>query len=152
MRAVPGSPTLHLKAKALFSTDFKGVDSHGASFEPEVRWRFERFGGTPAALTLGIQPAWASRELHGHFYDVDVPYVAPGRPAYRARSGYLGTELKLTLSRRVSDSLSWFVAARAMSLHGAANERSPLLLRSTTLDVGAGLLWTPWRSRQVVPG
>jgi outer membrane protein len=152
MRAVPGSPTLHLKAKALFSTDFRGVDNQGASFEPELRWRFERFGGTPAALTAGVQAAWATRDLHGHFYDVDAAYAVPGRPAYRARSGYLGTELRLALSRRVSASLSWFVAVRAMSLHGAANELSPLLIRTTTLDVGAGLLWTPWRSRQLVPG
>jgi outer membrane protein len=152
LRAVPGSPTLHLKAKALFSTDFKGVDNQGASFEPELRWRFERFGGLPAGLTVGIQPAWATRRLHGHFYDVDPRYAAAGRPAYRAGGGYLGTEFKLTLSRRAGESVSWFVAARAMSLHGAANEQSPLLRRSTTLDVGVGLLWTPWRSRQPAPG
>jgi outer membrane scaffolding protein for murein synthesis (MipA/OmpV family) len=152
LRAVPGSPALHLKAKAVFSTDFRSVDGRGGSIEPELRWRFERFGGTPAALSVGIQSAWASRELQGYFYDVDAAFAVPGRPAYRARGGYLGSELRLALSRRASDSLSWFVAVRAMSLHGAANSDSPLLLRSATLDVGAGLLWTPWRSRQRAPG
>ena len=84
--------------------------------------------------------------------DVDAAFAVPGRPAYRARGGYLGSELRLALSRRASDSLSWFVSVRAMSLSGAANSDSPLLLRSATLDVGAGLLWTPWRSRQRAPG
>jgi outer membrane scaffolding protein for murein synthesis (MipA/OmpV family) len=150
LRRVPGSPTVHAKAKALLSTDFGGFDGRGASFEPELRWRFDRVGGTRSSLVLGIQPAWASRALHRYFYQVDPQYATTARPAHRARGGYLGTELKLTLSRRAGDSLSWFVALRAMSLHGSANESSPLLRRDATVDVGAGLLWTPWRSAQRV--
>lgn len=146
LRSVPGAPTLHLKARALFSTDFRHIDGRGASVEPELRWRFERFGGTPAALVLGVQPVWASRALQRYFYEVASGQAVPGRPAYAARAGYLGTELKATLTRRVSDSVSWFVAVRAMSLDGAANEASPLLRRTSQLDVGAGMVWTPWRS------
>ena len=146
LRGVPGAPTLHLKARALFSTDFQRIDGRGASLEPELRWRLERFGGSSAALVLGIQPTWASRALHRYFYEVTPDQALPSRPAYAARAGYLGTEWKATLSRRVSTSVSWFVAARAMTLHGAANEDSPLLRRKSQLDVGAGLVWTPWRS------
>jgi outer membrane scaffolding protein for murein synthesis (MipA/OmpV family) len=147
LRAVPGQPTLHLKAKAVFSTDFGDVDRRGATFEPELRWRFERAFGTPSAFTVGVEPAWASRSLQGYFYGVDPAHATAARPAYRARAGYLGTQLKLTLSRRVSDSLSWFVAVRAMSLHGTRNDASPLLRSESGVDVGAGLLWTPLRSR-----
>jgi outer membrane protein len=146
LRRLPGAPALHVKARALFSTDFRHIDGRGAAFEPELRWRFERIGGTPASLVLGVQPSWASRELHRYFYEVTPAQATPARPAYGARGGYLGTELKATLSRRVSDSVSWFVAVRALSLGGAANEASPLLRRTSQLDVGAGLVWTPWRS------
>jgi outer membrane protein len=146
LRRLPGAPALHLKARALFSTDFRRIDGRGAAFEPELRWRFERIGGTPASLVLGVQPSWASRELHRYFYEVTPAQAAPARPAHVARGGYLGTELKATLSRRVSDSVSWFVAVRAMTLSGAANEASPLLRRTSQLDIGAGVVWTPWRS------
>jgi outer membrane scaffolding protein for murein synthesis (MipA/OmpV family) len=146
LRRMPGSPTLHLKGRALFSTDFRRIDGRGASFEPELRWRFERWGGTPASLVLGVQPTWATRALHRYFYEVTPEQATAGRPAYAAGSGYLGTELKLTVSRRISASLSWFVAARALALQGAANQDSPLLRRDSQLDVGAGLVWTPWRS------
>jgi outer membrane scaffolding protein for murein synthesis (MipA/OmpV family) len=146
LRRVPGAPTLHLKARALFSTDFRHIDGRGASFEPELRWRFERWGGTPASLLLGLQPTWGSRGMMRYFYEVTPDQAMAGRPAYAARAGYLGTELKATVSHRISGSLSWFVAVRALSLHGAANEDSPLLQRSGQIDLGAGLVWTPWKS------
>ena len=142
-----GSPTLHLKARALMSTDLRDIHGRGVALDPELRWRVSPLAGWPGALTFGVQPTWASRSLHKYFYEVEPSQATPERPAYQARAGYLGTELNLTLSRRHSDSLSWFVTARGMSLHGAANLRSPLLRDTGTLSVGAGILWTPWHSQ-----
>jgi len=139
-------PTLHLKLRALMSTDFKRLDERGVSFDPEVRWRFGRIGGTPAALTLSLQPTWASRALQAYFYEVDPSQVTAARPAYRARAGYLGTDLGATLSHSPAPGLSWFVTARLSSLHGAANADSPLLRERSNVSVGTGLIWTPWRS------
>ena len=141
-----GSPTLHLKARALMSTDFNDIHGRGVALDPELRWRVSPLAGWPGALTFGVQPTWASRSLHKYFYEVDASQATPTRAAYQARAGYLGTELNLTLSRRHSDNLSWFVTARGMSLHGAANLHSPLLRDTSTLSVGAGVLWTPWHS------
>jgi outer membrane scaffolding protein for murein synthesis (MipA/OmpV family) len=81
-----------------------------------------------------------------YFYEVEPAQATPERPAYRARAGYLGTELNLLLMHRASASLTWSVTARGMALHGAANAASPLLRDKTTLSIGAGVLWTPWRS------
>ena len=81
-----------------------------------------------------------------YFYEVEPAQATPERPAYRARAGYLGTELNLLLTRRESASLTWFATARGMALHGAANAASPLLRAKTTLSIGAGVLWTPWQS------
>lgn len=141
-----GGPTLHLKWRALMSTDFKRIDERGFSFDPELRWRLPHVTHSPATLTLSLQPTWASRALHRYFYEVQPGEATPQRPAYRARAGYLGTELGATLSRRTTPSLSWFVTAQFMSLHGSANEHSPLLRDKTNFSVGAGLVWTPWRS------
>jgi outer membrane scaffolding protein for murein synthesis (MipA/OmpV family) len=139
-------PTLHLKLRAVMSTDFHRIDSRGATFDPELRWRLRPLAGAPAQLTLSVQPTWASRTLQRYFHQVDPGLATPTRPAYDARAGYLGTELGATWSWRHSDSLSWFVAARAMSLHGAANADSPLLRDKSNFNVGAGVVWTPWHS------
>lgn len=139
-------PTLHLKARAMISTDWKRADERGFTFDPEVRWRLPRVAGTPAALTLSAQPTWASRRLQQYFYEVAPAYATAMRPAYAARAGYLGTELAATLTHRPARQFSWFVTARAMSLHGAANEASPLLRDRSNVAVGAGIVWTPWRS------
>ncbi len=146
-----GSPTLRLKARALTSTDLHSLQGRGVMVDPELRWRFSPlavnpFGGGPAALNLGLQPIWASRTASQYFYQVEPAQAKAGRPAYAARAGYLGTELSLGLSGRQSDSLSWFVTARGISLHGAANSASPLLRSQANYSLGAGLIWTPWHS------
>jgi outer membrane scaffolding protein for murein synthesis (MipA/OmpV family) len=145
-----GGPTLHLKARAVMSTDFRRVDRRGATFDAELRWRLRPLAGSLGWLTLSVQPTWASRSLQRYFYQVDAGQATAMRPAHDARAGYLGTELGATWSRRHSDSLTWFVAARALSLHGAVNRGSPLLRERTNLSVGAGLVWTPWQSSERV--
>lgn len=145
--AAQGSgPTLHLKLRALGSTDFERIDSRGASVSSELRWRWRGVAGPASALTLSVEPTWASRPLQRYFYEVDASQATATRPAYAARAGYLGTEFGATLRQRVSRELSWYASANLMSLHGAANTASPLLASRSNLAVGAWLVWTPWRS------
>lgn len=141
-------PTLHLKLRALGSTDFERVDSRGASIAPELRWRFRGVAGPASALTLSVEPTWASRPLHRYFYEVDAAQATATRPAYRARAGYLGTEFGVSLRQRVSRELSWFVSGSLTSHHSAANTASPLLASRSNVAVGAGLVWSPWRSSE----
>ncbi len=143
-----GGPTLHLKLRALGSTDFERIDSRGASFAPELRWRFRGVAGPTSALTLSVEPIWASRPLHRYFYEVSAAQATATRPAYAARAGYLGTEFGVSLRQRLNRDLSWFVSTNLMSLHGAANTASPLLASRSNLGVGVGLVWTPWRSSE----
>lgn len=145
-RGSGGGPTVHLKTRALFSTDFKDIERRGYSFDPDVRWRLRPQALPKAAVTLWVQPTWASRALQQYFYAVDPAHATASRPAHAARAGYLGTEFGATLSRREHRSLSWFVTARALSLHGAVNRDSPLLRDRFNLNLGAGIVWTPWHS------
>jgi hypothetical protein len=142
-----GAPTLHLNLRAVFSTDFHRIDLRGATFGPELRWRLP-LAHAASSLVLSVQPAWATRALQRYFYQVDPAQATATRPAYEARAGYLGTGLGATWTRRESDTLSWFFGARVESLHGAANAGSPLLRSRTNLNVGAGVVWLPWRSRE----
>lgn len=147
LRRHRGSPTLHLKARSLVSTDFRKIHDRGVAFDPELRLQLGAPSGERGTLTLGIQPTWASRPLMRYLYDVEPAQATAERPAYRARAGYLGTELNLLLTHRESASVTWFATARGMLLHGAANSASPLLRDKTTLSIGAGVLWTPWQSQ-----
>jgi outer membrane scaffolding protein for murein synthesis (MipA/OmpV family) len=146
LKTWPGKPTLHLKLRAILSTDFSRVDSRGISFDPQLRWRLPQVAGTPATLSLSLQPSWASRSLQSYFYQVNPSEATASRPAYNARAGYMGTEVGMTLSHRPQRDVSWFVTARLLSLHGAANTASPLLRDKSNFSVGAGVVWTPWRS------
>ena len=145
-----GGPTLHLKLRALMSTDLRRVDARGYSFDPELRWRASAPPWLGGDLTLWLQPTWASRTLHRYFYEVTPGQATPTRPAYTARAGYLGSEAGVTLVRRPEPTWSWFVTARFMSLHGSANTASPLFRDRGNLNIGAGIVWTPWRSSVTV--
>jgi hypothetical protein len=109
-------PSLYLKLRALMSTDLRHLDAHGFSLDPELRWRLQAIAGRPAALTLSLQPTWASRPLHRYFYEVTAAEATATRPAFAARPGYLGTAVGDTLSDRAARNLSWLVTARVMSL------------------------------------
>jgi outer membrane scaffolding protein for murein synthesis (MipA/OmpV family) len=146
LRAQWGSPTLHLKMRALMSTDFRAVHGRGVALDPEVRWHFKPASIPRSALSFGVQPTWATRPLMRYFYTVEPAQASAARPAYEARAGYLGTELNLLLTRRESASLAWFATVRGMALQGAANAASPLLRDKSTLSLGAGIVWTPWHS------
>jgi len=137
-------PSLHLKSRAMFSTNFRHVDAHGFTLDPELRWRLPLGGASRCALTWFVQPTWASRELQRYFYEVSNAQATADRPAYTARAGYLGTEFGATLSGRLDHGLSWFATGRAMSLSGAANEASPLFKSRLNTSIGAGVMWLFW--------
>lgn len=139
----------HFKLRAIQSTDFRRIDSRGGTFSTELRWREFGVLGAGSVLTASIEPTWASRPLQRYFYGVSASEATATRPAYEARAGYLGTELGLSLRRRIAPDLSWFVAADLNLMHGAANRASPLLASKTNLSFGAGLVWTPWRSSEM---
>lgn len=142
----PGSPTLRMKLRAIMSTDLQRIDQRGTSFEPELQWRIARIADTPATLSLSIQPGWGSQSLQSYFYQVNTEEATAARPAFTARAGYMGTEAGLTLTHKPQPDFSWFITARLLSLHGTANRHSPLLRDNSNFSIGAGVVWTPWRS------
>ncbi len=139
----------HFKLRAIQSTDFRRFDSRGGTFSTELRWREFGVLGAGSALTASIEPTWASEPLQRYFYGVSAGEATAMRPAYEARAGYLGTSVGLSLRQRLSRDLAWFVAADLNAMHGAANRASPLLASKTNLSLGAGLVWTPWRSSEM---
>lgn len=143
-----GGASAHFKLRAIQSTDFRGIDSRGGTASMELRWREFGVNGPGSVLTAAVEPTWASRPLQRYFYQVDASQATATRPAYAARAGYLGTEFGLSLRQRITPELSWFVAGNINAMQGAANRASPLLASRTNVTVGAGMVWTPWRSSE----
>lgn len=146
-----GGASAHFKLRAIGSTDWRRVDARGSTASAELRWREPGVIGPGSVLTASLEPVWASRSLQRYFYEVTPAQATAQRPAYAARSGYLGTEIGLSLRQRFSRELSWFVAGEVNALHGAANRASPLLADKTNVSIGAGIVWTPWRSSESAP-
>lgn len=137
---------LRLPVRAVFTV---GGDARaiGATASPVLNLDLRHRG-----WNLGLQggPLWASRAYHAHFYDVDVAYAVPGRPAYRAPGGGAGWRFTVGASRRFEQVwVGGFV--RADSVAGAVFDASPLVRRRDNLSFGVALSWVLATSDEHVP-
>jgi len=138
------SVTVNLPVRAAVS--FGGsVRSQGFVLNPRVTYRDREFiGGT--SLSLSVGPIFATERLMDYFYEVRPQFALPGRPAYNAESGYLGTEVSLGVSRVLSPQVRVFTGAQLGAFNGATNRGSALLARETNLSFAFGLAWAFWES------
>jgi outer membrane scaffolding protein for murein synthesis (MipA/OmpV family) len=91
-------------------------------------------------LGASLGPDFADRRYHAYFYDVAPAYIRAGRPSYSAVSGYSGSSMYLTATRRFAH--YWIGAfIRYDNLAGASFVRSPLVETQQYLAVGVGLSW-----------
>ncbi len=107
---------------------------------------------TAAQWNFGVLagPIFADREYTDYFYGVAPRYATGTRRAYEARSGYVGTHLVLSTSKRFDN--MWFGAfARYDRLDGAVFESSPLVKQRGAWMAGFGFAWIFARSTVLVP-
>ena len=77
--------------------------------------------------------------LNKYFYEVKPRDERPGRPAYQADNGYIGTELSLGATWGPWERLRLFGGVQLGYWKGSANEDSPLWREEFTVAVGGGL-------------
>lgn len=140
------SLSLTLPIRAVFSTDFSGIDHRGFLSNPELVYTDRHLLQSDWKVRLGIGPVLATEALHAYFYEVSPEFVRADRPRFSARGGYLETRVSAALSRQFNKSMRLFFFARASSLQGAANANSPLLREELNWSIGAGLAYTFLRS------
>ncbi len=144
--------SMHLQTRAVFSTDFSGVDHQGYVFEPELRYVQRGWLSEKTALSISISPTWGSEKLHDYFYQVDQEFVTEQRPAFDATGGYLGTTIAVSVSFNATDNIRVFLGGNVSVHDEAANENSPLFLEEITYSFGAGMVWRVWQSEERVAG
>lgn len=144
---------LALQGRAVFSVGFdEGVGFQGLVVEPQIRMSRPGVLGPGSVFTAAAGPVFATRALHGYFYDVPARFARPGRPAFRAEGGYLGSEVTLGLGYAVSDRLDLFLGGELGVHAGAANADSPLYERDVTGSVFIGASYAVFQSERRVAG
>lgn len=137
-----------LEVRAVFSTDFSDVDYQGFVVNPQIGYFNRSVGGSPLSLFAAVGPVWGFDGMNDYFYTVEPRYARPGRPAYRADEGYIGTEFTLGLSYRITGRLRAFAGGQIGYFGGAANADSPLFEEEVNYSVGFGLNWTLYESER----
>ena len=133
---------LELPVRVVLSTDLSSLDYRGWTFSPALAYRNDDFLGTHGQFKLAAGPQFATMELMSYFYQVAPRYVAPGRPAYTAKAGYLGSRAEVSYKLPVNDRLSFLSQVAGSYYEGAANQASPLFKRKTNFSVALGFTFS----------
>ncbi len=142
---------LELPVRAVMSFDIKGDFGYrGVLTQPELAYEHRDIFDSKIKFTAKLGPVFATEELHDYFYQVRPADVRPGRPQFDADGGYLGTELSLGLSRKLSKWFRVFAGFRGGYYEGAANQDSPLFTSNLTYSIGVGGVLSFWRSERMV--
>ena len=143
-----GAWFLALQLRAAASFDGLSPDYRGLSFSPELKYAWEFTKNDE--FRFRITPTFATEKYMAYYYDVAPEYARPGRPAYAADAGYLGTDFTVNWRRSFSDRLEFFVGLRASWHEGASNEDSPLFTENLTTAVYGAVLYRLWASKRTV--
>ena len=135
-----------LQARAVFSTDFGGFDGRGFVFEPTLTYQQRGVFLPETGFSLALRATWATEKLQDYFYEVTPEYATTVRPAYDAKSGYLGAELSAGLAFPVVKNVRGFLTTSVQFNSGSANENSPLFEKDVTYSVGVGFVWRAYKS------
>ncbi|MEO0913488.1 MAG: MipA/OmpV family protein [Pseudomonadota bacterium] len=146
-----GTLDFALQGRAVFSADFdEGIAYEGLVLEPIARFRIDGILGEGSRLSGSIGPIFATEGLHDYFYEVAPEFARPGRPAFDAQSGYLGTEASIGLSYPVTERFRVFGSVGLGYYGGAANTGSPLYEDDLNAFAFLGASFTLFQSERQV--
>lgn len=129
-----------LPVRAAIATDFHSdLSYNGLVSTPELAYYNSSFMDSGVSVKLGLGSTFATEKFQDTYYQVDTPYATASRPVYDAKAGYMGSQLELAVSGKLSPWVSLSGQAKTEFLQGAANENSPLVSEDTSYSVGMAL-------------
>jgi len=141
---------LALATRAVISSDFRNWRYQGISVAPSLTYWRNRLFDRDLNATLWIEPVFGFDGLNDYFYEVRPKDARPGRPAFAADDGYIGTEVSLGLSYGLTERVRFFGGVQIGYWNHSANEDSPLHREDLTIGIGGGLRWSLFVSDQRV--
>ncbi len=142
--------TLELPFRAVFSTDFSQMHYRGYTIAPELAFEQTGLLFPRSRARVGIGPVFGSGRFMDYFYQVKGEFSRPGRPAYDAHGGYLGTRLQFSYRVPVNDRISIGGGGRLENFSGATNAGSPLFRREFNVTLLAGVSFALYQSEATV--
>ena len=142
--------TLGLPVRTVIATDFSHSKNIGWVFEPQFNVDFrDMWPGEGWNVGLAVGPLFGDKRYHNYFYGVAPDFATPQRPAFNAASGYAGSQILGSISKRFR---SYWVGGfvRLDSLAGAEFEDSPLVRQTESFSAGFAIAWILGRSQQLV--
>jgi outer membrane scaffolding protein for murein synthesis (MipA/OmpV family) len=136
---------LRFPLRGAFAFDGLQPKDHGWTFHPNLdldyHWQWN--------LGIALGPLFANQRYHDYYYSVEPAFATPTRPSFESSSGYSGTRLILTASRRFNG--LWVAAfLRYDNLNGAVFLDSPLVRKNSAFMAGFGISWFFAESAQLV--
>ncbi len=132
---------IEMPYRAVYATNLKYIDHVGYYSIPYLNFLSRPTDATfgwSSEFSIGLQ--YGSRQFHNRFYGVSAEYARPGRPEYRAKGGYSGTQISWAISKRYKNFL--FVPfVRYDHLSGAVYHDSPLYKNPHYFNIGAAMIW-----------
>ena len=142
-RSTNGRVTADLRfpARTVIATDFRHTHNVGWVFAPQFRLDFyDTLAGGKWKTGLAAGPVFGDKRYHNYYYGVEPQFATNMRPAYTAESGYAGSQVTGSVSRRYER--MWIGAfVRWDSVAGAVFEESPLVRQDNTLTAGLAVVW-----------
>jgi MipA family protein len=111
----------------------------GLTFSPNLNLDIANPWGIPGGnLGFILGPIFTNKKQNDNFYTVAAPYATASRPAYQSRSGYAGSQVLVSLSRKMGD--VWVGSyVRYDSLRGAVFADSPLVATRSFMTAGVAV-------------
>ncbi len=136
--------------RAVFATDFSGVESLGAVADVGVGFNISNIRGLGITVLTGLDLTFASEGLQDYYYQVDPEFVTPDRQFFDANAGYLETTLFAGFAVRPFSSVRVFTGFIKGFFHGASNEDSPLFEVSEQTRFAVAVVWTLATSKNLI--
>jgi outer membrane protein len=132
---------LNIPVRTALTVDFFEAKERGIVFNPLLYLITENLFADGLLSFTGLSTVFASHKFQKVFYQVDQQFAQPGRAAYGANSGYLGTTLSQGFARTLFKDTRAFIGGSYNYYKGSSNENSPLFRRKENFSVAIGLVW-----------
>jgi hypothetical protein len=138
---------LALQVRGAFSWDGLDPTFEGLVYSPELKFTRD-FDKSGRRVKLRITPTFASDGYMDYYYEVTSAFATMQRPAFAPGSGYLGTEIALSLRVPVARRLELWGGIRQGFYQGAKNQDSPLFTDDTTTTIYGAFMYRLWESER----
>ena len=127
-----------------FHAVWPDLNQNGYSISPYANFRVQGWNKLQGTLLLRLGAKWGSQVVMDYFYGVDEIYETADRPAFNASPGVLGYFFVANFYQPLPFTHTIYYIGHS------ENRDSPMLTESSTWTVALGLLYTFYKSDELI--